>query len=148
MSDLRTEYVFGVFAEKLDEVLKEIAVLRGQMETIYRKNEDDATVSRKEYELLLRRIKHLLASDFIRSFDEYDGVNNRWKRDIRDADRIVFDLVDKENLVRCEDCKHYEPFTYKGVPVGRGVCNLLPMDKTISDSWFCADGERKEKEND
>lgn len=42
-------------------------------------------VPRKEYDLLVCRLKHLLESDYIRSFDEVEL--GKYKRDIREADR-------------------------------------------------------------
>lgn len=44
-------------------------------------------VPREEHELLVRRLEHLLNSDYIRSFDEKDIETGKYKRDIRDADR-------------------------------------------------------------
>lgn len=44
-------------------------------------------VPREEHELLVRRLEHLLESDYIRSFDEKDIMTGKYKRDIRDADR-------------------------------------------------------------
>ena len=45
-------------------------------------------VSRRKYETLERRFKHLLQSDFISSFDEVDK-NHVYKRDIKEADQIA-----------------------------------------------------------
>ena len=45
------------------------------------------TVPREEYESLLRRFRHLLESDYIRSFDEVIPLaGGKYKRDIREAD--------------------------------------------------------------
>lgn len=52
--------------------------------------------------------------------------------------------VDAVPVVCCKDCKHYEPFAHKGIPTGKGVCDVLPMEKTVIDDWFCADGEERE----
>lgn len=43
-------------------------------------------VPREEHELLVRRLKHLLESDYIRSFDEVKPGTGEYKRDIREAD--------------------------------------------------------------
>jgi hypothetical protein len=43
--------------------------------------------SRKEYELLLKRFRHLLKSDVIRLYDEVDPRTGKYKRDIKDLDR-------------------------------------------------------------
>lgn len=44
-------------------------------------------VPRDEHEALLRRFRHLLQSDFIRSFDEVDPKTGTYKRDISEADK-------------------------------------------------------------
>ena len=44
-------------------------------------------VPRDEYEALFRRFRHLLKSDFIHSFDEYDPKTGTYKRDIAEADK-------------------------------------------------------------
>ena len=43
-------------------------------------------VPREEHELLVRRLEHLLESDYIRSFDEVKLGTGEYKRDIREAD--------------------------------------------------------------
>lgn len=55
--------------------------------------------SRKEYELLLKRFRHLLKSDVIRLYDEVDPRTGKYKRDIKELDR------------RCSECKEYKGFT-------------------------------------
>lgn len=42
----------------------------------------------EEIEILQKRLRHLLTSDFISSFDEMDGHGN-YKRDIKEADAIA-----------------------------------------------------------
>lgn len=45
-------------------------------------------VPREEHESLLKRFRHLLESDYIRSFDEVIPLSGgKYKRDIREADR-------------------------------------------------------------
>lgn len=43
----------------------------------------------KESELLKKRIRHLLESEFISSFDEKHYITKEYVRDIKDADRIA-----------------------------------------------------------
>lgn len=43
-------------------------------------------VPAEEHDLLVRRLEHLLESDYIRSFDEKDFMTGWYKRDIREAD--------------------------------------------------------------
>lgn len=38
---------------------------------------------------LIQRLRHLLESDYIRSFDEVDPFTHEYKRDIREADKII-----------------------------------------------------------
>ena len=44
---------------------------------------------KESYEMLLRRFKHLMQSDFIASFDEYNNVTKLYRRDIKEADKIA-----------------------------------------------------------
>lgn len=62
-------------------------------------------VPREEHELLVRRLEHLLESDYIRSFDEVKLGTGEYKRDIREAGRVL--MVDSEPVVRCGECKHF-----------------------------------------
>lgn len=55
-------------------------------------------VPREEHESLLKRFRHLLESDFIRSFDEYDPKTGTYKRDISEA-------MDVEPVIHCKDCE-------------------------------------------
>lgn len=45
----------------------------------------EGAVPHDEYDSLLRRFRHLLESDYIRSFDEYDPRTHTYKRDISEA---------------------------------------------------------------
>lgn len=49
--------------------------------------------------------------------------------------------VDWEPLVRCKDCKYYDPEDKK-CDCGHGILWQLPRH----DNWFCADGKRREDE--
>ncbi len=48
-------------------------------------------------------------------------------------------MVEYAPVVRCKDCKHQES--------GKNEkwCELMPW-KELNPDWFCADGERREKE--
>lgn len=79
-------------------------------------------VPRDEYEALLRRFRHLLQSDFIHSFDEYDPKTGTYKRDIAEADkaehvrhgRWITESIPQEGYnTYCSHCKrllHNAPF--------------------------------------
>lgn len=60
---------------------------------------------------------------------------------------IALALYEKQDIVRCKDCRHYKPYT------GRVSGNLYHecehFDRDIDDpEWFCADGERAVEQND
>lgn len=50
-------------------------------------------VTEKEYELLLKRFRHLLESDIIRLYDEVDPRTKEYKRDINELDNIIYSIV-------------------------------------------------------
>ena len=41
-------------------------------------------------------------------------------------------IIEKRELVRCKDCKHYK----------NGMCWNVMRRVGLKDDWFCADGER------
>ena len=43
-------------------------------------------VSREEYNLLLKRFRHLLKSDIVALYDEVDPKTKEYKRDIKELD--------------------------------------------------------------
>lgn len=45
--------------------------------------------SKKQHEALIKRFQHLLQSDFIRSFDEWDRSKCNYRRDISEADKVI-----------------------------------------------------------
>lgn len=63
---------------------------------------------RFENEVILRRLKHLLESDYISQFDRVDPHTKEYIHDIREADRKVFYLCDKEKPCKnhCEKDHH------------------------------------------
>lgn len=44
-------------------------------------------------------------------------------------------------IVRCKDCKHRKQYECDNIMLGGTRCG-------VTDDWFCADGERKETENE
>ena len=74
---------------------------------------------------------------------DYDGLGinvgcayRTGRRDIRCP------LKEQEAVVRCKDCKHYEPDEYcPGFGDCMGACDNLV---NVHENWFCADGERRE----
>ena len=90
-------------------------------------------VLRKEHDALLKRFRHLLKSDFIRSFDEYDPRTQTYKRDITEADVVA-------SPVRCKDCVHYDNRPYDWT--GPRYCECLGCYR--QGDFFCAYGRKRE----
>lgn len=44
-------------------------------------------------------------------------------------------------VVRCKDCKHRNGYECNHIMLGNTKCG-------VTDDWFCADGERKDGEQD
>jgi len=71
-------------------------------------------------DVLESRLKHLLQSDFIRSFDAINYKTGKYKRDITEADKItgtdpkIFYLCDGEKCKNCSSdiCKHTGDMTH------------------------------------
>jgi hypothetical protein len=59
---------------------------------------------RLENEVILRRLKHLLESDYISQFDQVDPNTKEYIRNIKEADRRVMYLCDQEKPCK-ESCK-------------------------------------------
>ena len=96
-------------------------------------------VPKADYDNLLKRFKHLIQSDYIKSFDAWDSRKNDYVLDIRDAVEVV----------RCKDCKWYEIEQLKrdGADDKRykpSVCVIGKYAKPRKEDWYCADGERRE----
>ena len=88
---------------------------------------------REDYDALLKRFRHLLQSDFIRSFDEYDPRMQTYKRNIAEADTVA-------SPVRCKDCIHYDNTPYDWV--GPRYCECLGCYR--QGDFFCAYGRKRE----
>lgn len=61
---------------------------------------------RLENEVILRRLRHLLESNYISQFDQVDPNTKEYIRNIREADWRVVYLCDQEKPCK-EDCKKY-----------------------------------------
>lgn len=51
---------------------------------------------------LEQRLKHLLQSNFIKSFDEKDLKTGEYKRDIKEADELTIPKIDCNIFDKCE----------------------------------------------
>lgn len=89
-------------------------------------------VPREEHESLLKRFRHLLESDFIRSFDEYDPKTGTYKRDISEADTVA-------QVIRCKDCEMWGRSPWG--PSVLGWCKLHGEHR--KPDYFCASAERR-----
>ena len=65
-----------------------------------------------------------------------------WAMSVVDSMQTV-DAV--EAVVRCEDCKHFDT---KDCADGFGWCKRNGTGHGSTDDWFCADGERKEQNDE
>ena len=45
----------------------------------------------------------------------------------------------EQEIVRCKDCRRY---------FGNGYCNRSGIHLEVKDDWFCADGERRDEQNE
>ena len=86
------------FAEKYKALLKEHEELQGKYEGLKAKYDD----LQEQREYLEKRLMHLMESDFIRRFDEYNPAARTYALDIRDADNLVKALDELSNM----DAKH------------------------------------------
>lgn len=88
--------------DELGKAAKEVEQYRGRCNAL----ENDVAAFRRrlgeltfEKEGVVNRLGHLLESDFIRSFDNYDPKTGTYKRDISEADKLVtlkeFDELDR-----------------------------------------------------
>lgn len=61
--------------------------------------------------------------------DQYEKgyADGRWARD--------------SEIVRCKDCKHRQQYECDNIMLGGTKCG-------VTDNWYCADGERKETEDE
>ena len=54
--------------------------------------------------------------------------------------------IDAVPVVRCKDCKYLIQTVYFGIKINvcrrHGSGTILPTARTVTDDWFCADGER------
>lgn len=119
--------------ERIDDKTCRIleGVIRGVQHVIDSAPAVDA-VPRGEYDALLRRFQHLLQSDCIRSFDEYDPRTQTYKRNITEADAIL-------SPVRCKDCVHYDNTPYDWI--GPRYCECLGCYR--QSNFYCAYGKKR-----
>ena len=63
--------------------------LRGDNKPTDLSYKEEYTHLKRDFDSLLKRYRHLLQSEFIASFDEWNPKTNDYKRDIGEADAIV-----------------------------------------------------------
>lgn len=76
------------FAEKYNALLKEHEATLRELDRVTESRE----MLIKENECIGARLQHLLESDYIRRFDEYDPKTHTYALDIRDADNLIKSL--------------------------------------------------------
>ena len=67
-------YIDEDMIERIKVAIKKVPTAAGDLTS-----EDDP---------LIQRLRHLLESDYIRSFDAVDPITKEYKRDIREADKV------------------------------------------------------------
>ena len=87
-------------------------------------------VPKADYDNLLKRFKHLIQSDYIKSFDAWDSRKNDYVLDIRDAVEVV----------RCKDCIHRE--VQVDLVSRYEICGI--RNEIINLNGFCDRGKRRE----
>lgn len=95
-------------------------------------------VPRDEYDALLKRFRHLLESDFIRSFDQYDPRTQTYKRDIAEADNV-------DQVVRCKHCRAWGESAVEGFK-DAGFC--IVMMRHSRPDFYCAYGRRRDGDSE
>lgn len=105
-----------------------------------REESEENSVPLAEHVSLLRRFKHLLQSNFISSFDEWNPNTHDYRRDIAEADRIC-------KIGTCYNCIHrqysyIEDRRFYSCEYDTGDPHQLGRDAD-EDNWFCADWEEK-----
>jgi hypothetical protein len=103
----------------------------------------------ESYNDLLRRFRHLIQSDFIRSFDEWDINKGDYVRDISEADKRIMFLCDLKNkchksmtCAKVEGClhtadiahaRHFKKDISGNYWEARGVCPFGDAKETCAD---------------
>ena len=89
----------------MNEIFEKYNALQKEHEATLREL-DRVTESRdmllKENEAIGRRLQHLLESDYIRRFDEYDPKTHRYALDIRDAENLIKSHEEHSMMVHCQ----------------------------------------------
>lgn len=91
-----TAGIRAIYENKCEWLAKLICLAENGLE-----QKKEIEVTEWAYEQLKSRIRHLLQSDFIRSFDEWDQQKGDYKRDIKEADEIktpTADVVEVETI--------------------------------------------------
>ena len=86
MSEFKSQFAQGYEAGTIDEYhnnADELARLKAENNRLTQELEQ----SNKSYNEVLRRFRHLIQSDYIRSFDEWDREKGDYVRDISEADQ-------------------------------------------------------------
>lgn len=60
---------------------------------MYQIKSESVEALRKEYEILLRRFRHLLKSEIIALYDEVDPRTKKYKRDIKELDNFIYKIA-------------------------------------------------------
>lgn len=93
----------------------------------------------KDLEIVERRLKHLLQSDFIRSFDEVNVSTKQYKRDISEAkQKKILYMCDRKKCGPnhdCFECNHTADVTH-AVNFKRDILNDLYVENENVSHWI------------
>lgn len=139
-SKLPTIRITGYFENRL---LEEVI---GVLNDVIQKAPTVDAVPREEHELLLKRFRHLLESDFIRSFDAHDSKTGTYKRDISEADAVAY-------VIRCGNCKYSDVIEISNRWIGCGEPNPVALycglwNHITGVECFCSSGFPREVKAD
>ena len=90
-----------------------------------------------EFETLLKRFRHLLESNFIASFDEWDLQKHDYKRDISEADKIAHRIESETRKIKV--------LSFKSGMIWYACCEIPPKepvqrwyDSSVSETYYPA----------
>lgn len=92
-----TENYVGILENEIKILKKEIEILK-----IYKERSECYAAAKESFEI---RLKHLLQSEHIREYDEYDRKTHTYKKDIKQFDeKINTYKAAYEKLLKCNCC--------------------------------------------
>lgn len=79
------------------------------------------------------------ANDILALLKEQEDVNNALVDQCDRIRKLVIELAEQPQIVRCKDCKHGVPSSDEYMLCNKGI----KFDQYKKPDWFCADGEKR-----